>query len=151
MTKFVIVRHGQSVANLEERYAGCYNALLTPLGKKQAELLTEYILKTYRVDAVYSSPLSRAIETVEKIASRSGVALNVCEGLREIDGGKWEGLSLREIAENYPQDAYLWKTDFSNFRYALDIFKTPELTYAFKNSTIIYFLNLICCIYFLIL
>ena len=116
MTKFVIVRHGQSVANLEERYAGCYNALLTPLGKKQAELLTEYILKTYRVDAVYSSPLSRAIETVEKIASRSGVVLNVCEGLREIDGGKWEGLSLREIAENYPQDAYLWKTDIGRAR-----------------------------------
>ena len=67
------MRHGQSVANLEERYAGCYNASLTPLGKQQAELLTEYVLKTYRVDAVYSSPLSRARETVEKIARQAGV------------------------------------------------------------------------------
>ena len=111
MTKFVIVRHGQSVANLEERYAGCYNASLTPLGKQQAELLTEYILKTYRVDAVYSSPLSRARETVEKIAWKAGVPLIVCEDVREINGGKWEGLSLQEIADNYPQDAYIWKTD----------------------------------------
>ncbi|MDD6994821.1 MAG: histidine phosphatase family protein [Candidatus Borkfalkiaceae bacterium] len=116
MTKFVIVRHGQSEANLQERYAGCYNAALTPTGKKQADLLADYVLKTYRVDAVYSSPLSRARETVEKIAERAGVPLKICEDLREIYGGKWEGLPLPEIAENYPQDAYIWKTDIGRAR-----------------------------------
>ena len=116
MTKLVIVRHGQSRANLEERYAGCYNACLTSAGKKQAALLTEYILKTYRVDAVYSSPLDRARETVEQIAKKAGVPLIVCEDLREIYGGKWEGLALPEIAEKYPQDAYVWKTDIGRAR-----------------------------------
>ena len=70
MTKFIIVRHGQSEANLKEIYAGRFDVPLTATGKKQAELVTEYVLKTYRVDAVYSSPLLRARETVKEIAPR---------------------------------------------------------------------------------
>lgn len=116
MTKLVIVRHGQSLANLEERCAGRYNCDLTPVGKRQAALMTEYVLKTYRVDAVYSSPLSRARDTVIKIAEKAGVPLIICDKLQELYCGKWEGVSLPEIAKNYPQDAYLWKTDIGKSR-----------------------------------
>ena len=114
MTKFIIVRHGQSEANLKEIYAGRFDVPLTATGKKQAELVTEYVLKTYRVDAVYSSPLLRARETVKEIAIKSGVPLLLCDGIAEIFGGEWEGKTLPEIAKNYAKDALLWKDDIGN-------------------------------------
>lgn len=116
MTKFIIVRHGQSEANLKELYAGRFDAPLTETGRKQAELVTEYVLKTYQVHAVYSSPLLRARETVEPIAERAGVPLRICEGIVEIYGGEWEGKTLPEIAKNYTKDALIWKNDIGNAR-----------------------------------
>ena len=116
MTKFIIVRHGQSEANLKEIYAGRFDAPLTEIGRKQAALVTEYVLKTFRVDAVYSSPLLRARETVKEIAERAGVPLQICEGIAEIFGGEWEGKTLPEIAKNYTKDALLWKDDIGNSR-----------------------------------
>lgn len=111
MTKFLIIRHGQSTANLEERYAGWYDAPLTELGRKQAAITTDYILKNYHVDAVYSSDLIRAVETVKEIAARANVPLVKEKALREIDGGEWEEKQVEEIAREYPEQAYLWKTD----------------------------------------
>lgn len=116
MTKFLIIRHGQSTANLEERYAGWYDAPLTELGRKQAAITTDYILKNYHVDAVYSSDLIRAVETVKEIAARANVPLVKEKALREIDGGEWEGKQVEEIARKYPEQAYLWKTDIGKAR-----------------------------------
>lgn len=116
MTKFLIIRHGQSTANLEERYAGWYDAPLTELGRKQAAITTDYILKNYHVDAVYSSDLIRAVETVKEIAARANVPLVKEKALREIDGGEWEEKQVEEIARKYPEQAYLWKTDIGKAR-----------------------------------
>ena len=116
MTKFLIIRHGQSTANLEERYAGWYDAPLTDLGRKQAAITTDYILKNYHVDAVYSSDLIRAVETVKEIAARANVPLVKEKALREIDGGEWEEKQVEEIAREYPEQAYLWKTDIGKAR-----------------------------------
>ena len=116
MTKFLIIRHGQSTANLEERYAGWYDAPLTELGRKQAAITTDYILKNYHVDAVYSSDLIRAVETVKEIAARANVPLVKEKALREIDGGEWEEKQVEEIAREYPEQAYLWKTDICKAR-----------------------------------
>lgn len=116
MTKFLIIRHGQSTANLEERYAGWYDAPLTELGRKQAATTTDYILKNYHVDAVYSSDLIRAVETVKEIAARANVPLVKEKALREIDGGEWEEKQVEEIAREYPEQAYLWKTDIGKAR-----------------------------------
>lgn len=116
MTKFLIIRHGQSTANLEERYAGWYDAPLTELGRKQAAITTDYILKNYHVDAVYSSDLIRAVETVKEIAALANVPLVKEKALREIDGGEWERKQVEEIAREYPEQAYLWKTDIGKAR-----------------------------------
>lgn len=116
MTKFVIVRHGQSVANVEERFAGSFDSPLTDLGVRQAALLTEYILKNYKVDVVYSSDMSRAINTVKEIAAQAHAPLLIEKGLREIDGGEWEGVKVEDIARKYPQQASLWKKDIGKAR-----------------------------------
>ena len=69
MTKFIIVRHGQSKANENGYLVGCTEAPLSTLGKKQAELACKYILNTYKINAIYSSPLSRACNTVKQVAN----------------------------------------------------------------------------------
>jgi len=50
MTRLIIVRHGQSVANEQKRFAGHSNFDLTPLGRKQAELAGEYIFKNFKAE-----------------------------------------------------------------------------------------------------
>lgn len=111
MTKFIIVRHGQSETNVENRYAGWYDAQLTETGVKQAAFVTEYVLSAYRIDAVYSSDLSRAKNTVKEIASRLGLPHRTEKGLREMYGGIWEGKRTDEIAKIDPEQANLWLTD----------------------------------------
>mgnify|MGYP002513616370 CR=1 FL=1 len=54
MTTLIIVRHGQSIANLEDKFAGQkYNPSLSPLGHEQAERTAEYIVSNYNVDKIY--------------------------------------------------------------------------------------------------
>ena len=60
MTTLYIVRHGQSVANLEERFAGHSDFPLTDLGRRQAACAAAYLKEHVRLDAVYASDLSRA-------------------------------------------------------------------------------------------
>jgi broad specificity phosphatase PhoE len=65
MKKFILVRHGQSDANANGYLVGIKEAPLSPKGEKQANAVSEYILKTYKVDVIYSSPLERACNTVK--------------------------------------------------------------------------------------
>ena len=86
----IIVRHGQSEANVEERYAGDWDVNLTSMGEKQAEISTKYVLVKYKVDRVYSSRLKRTHITAEKLADKCGLSVEIEEDLRELWGGKWE-------------------------------------------------------------
>ena len=73
--------------------------------------MKEYLLSKYKIDAIYSSDLSRAYETALPIAMALGLSIQKDSALREIDGGKWEGLSQEEIAVRYPQDHAVWRND----------------------------------------
>ena len=76
MTRIILVRHGQSEANLAHRWAaGATDTKLTALGKKQAELLADYLTAHERIDAIYASPLSRATDTVRPTAERLGLSV----------------------------------------------------------------------------
>ena len=60
MTRILLVRHGESTANLEGLFAGDYDAPLTDLGHAQAECTANFVISNYQVDAVFSSDLARA-------------------------------------------------------------------------------------------
>lgn len=113
-----MVRHGQSIANLEERFAGYSNFDLTDLGRSQAELAARYLhdIMREKLDKIYSSDLLRAHNTAVPFSNIYGLPINDTEDLREIYAGEWESLTFTEIMERYTEDRSTWINDFSNAR-----------------------------------
>lgn len=116
MTTLLLVRHGQSEANRLDLFAGFYDAKLEPHGRTQAEATAQYIKDHYAVDAVYASDLQRAYQTGQIIADRLSVPIVADRGLREIDGGEWEGKNFHGLIDLYPEDFGLWQTDLARAR-----------------------------------
>ena len=112
MTTLLLIRHGQSVANLERVFAGNYNAPLTELGLKQAEKTAEFIVENYKVDCVYASDLIRAFETGKTVAN--SLKLPIIPNDREIRAGEWEALPFDDIVVKFPEEYKKWKEDIGN-------------------------------------
>ncbi|MEI5100602.1 histidine phosphatase family protein [Streptomyces sp. PmtG] len=108
MTDVILVRHGETVWHEGNRYAGRTDVALTPRGRLQAAELAAWAARE-RIDAVYSSPLSRARLTAAPAAEALGVAPREDPRLREVDFGRGEGLTRAEMRERFPEalDAFL--------------------------------------------
>lgn len=116
MTRLIFIRHGQSVANAEGRFAGHVDVDLTETGFEQAERAAEYIVKRERIDKIYSSDLKRAHNTAIPVSRLTGLPINDVKGLREINAGKWEGRLVSDLWIEYEKDFYTWRNDYSNAR-----------------------------------
>ena len=103
MTRLIVIRHGNSVTNAERRYTGQLDAALSDLGREQAEQVAEYLCANERLDAIYASDLSRAVDTIEPTAKRMGLAIRLDPTLRETDVGEWTGKTYEEVLTNYPE------------------------------------------------
>lgn len=113
MTDLILLRHGQSVANLEGYFAGHTDSPLTALGRLQAEKTAEYICNHYHVDAVYSSDLRRAYAVGEAVAKSCGLEVIPDKGLREIYAGQWEGKTFDILERDFPSFR-IWQSDIGN-------------------------------------
>ena len=109
-TTLLLVRHGESLGNLHEKFLGHTNLGLSPLGERQAEALAAR-LADVAIDLVYSSDLCRAANTVLPTAKEHGLTVIPDERLREVFAGKWEEMSFDEIGIVYPEDRALWKNN----------------------------------------
>ena len=105
MTRFVLVRHGQTEWNRVERFRGRKDLLLDATGLRQA-LAAALRIKDWPVAAVYSSPLRRALETAKVIANQLDLPVEPLDGLIDLDFGDWQGLTAEEAAK---QDGELYK------------------------------------------
>lgn len=105
MTRFVLVRHGQTEWNRVERFRGRADLALDDTGMRQAEAAAGR-LSRWQIAALYSSPLRRALMTAQILASQLRLAVQPLEGLIDIDFGHWQGLSPQEAAA---QDSDLYK------------------------------------------
>ena len=113
-TRLIFVRHGQSEANVEAYFGGkIIDAPLTELGQRQAEIMAKYVLNKYKIDEVYSSTLSRAVNTAEKVSNALNLEIHKDIRLNEIDGGLWNGMKFDDISVKYKDEFELWKTDLS--------------------------------------
>ncbi len=107
MTEILLIRHGETAWNVSEVFRGRIDVELNETGLKQAELVAGYLGKR-KMDAVYSSPLKRALKTAEAIARRHQLEVITTPGLNDLDFGQWQGLSLKEVNEQYPEDYAVW-------------------------------------------
>ncbi len=114
MTKFIIVRHGFSTSNLNKTLTGHLDAPLSEMGIMQGVAVSEFIHKNYKIDAIYSSDLKRALQTIAHLSNLSGKDIIKDQGLREICCGEWEGLPLTQIMEDYKEDYAKWHSYSSN-------------------------------------
>lgn len=115
MTRLVLIRHGQSMANLERRFAGHINVELSELGLKQAEKTADFVINSYHVDRIYSSDLKRAYKTARALANKLEMPVFVTRGMREIDAGEWEGRDFTELLQN-SEDYRHWREDVGSAR-----------------------------------
>ena len=102
MTQLWLVRHGQTDWNLEGRFQGSRDIALNLSGQEQARQIAAQ-LKGEQFDAIYSSPLVRALRTAETIAAVHGMPVQVDPLLVEVRLGAWEGMLEAEIHQQYPQ------------------------------------------------
>ncbi len=110
MTTFTLVRHGQTDWNLEQRLQGHLSNPLNAVGIAQAHAVAEK-LASFSFDAMYCSDLPRARQTGEIIAARLGLPLQLDKRLREISHGRWEGHTILEAADLFPEDVVLWEKE----------------------------------------
>ena len=109
-TRFYIVRHGESIANLERRIQGHTDYPLSANGKRQAESAGEWF-RGKAIKKVFTSPLQRASETATIIAKTAHLPHpEVCETLIELDTGKYSGLTVDEVQKRYPHEQELFKS-----------------------------------------
>jgi len=108
MTRLLLVRHGETEWNREERFRGRADIPLNAKGLAQAEATARCIASRYEPSAVYASPLSRAVQTAEAIASRYPLPVQVHAGLADIDYGQWQGLSPDEVRARWPRLLAEW-------------------------------------------
>lgn len=107
MSRLFLVRHGNTELNSAERYWGSSDVKLGEDGIRQADCLRRR-LADEKIDAVYSSNLSRAAQTAEIIANGHRRDVITCAELREINFGELEGLTFSEISQRYPEIARMW-------------------------------------------
>ena len=114
MTRFIFVRHAQSIANDKGVFIGHIDWDLSELGFRQAQALGDYLTERgFKPDVIYSSDLLRPCHTIEPFAKAVGMEIVKNRQLREIYAGDWEGRRVDDLLENEP--AYqIWKQDIGN-------------------------------------
>lgn len=108
MITLILVRHGQSVGNVLQVFCGQKDYPLTSLGERQARMTADYLKEHYQIERIYSSDLSRAMQTAEPTAKAFGVEIIPTKELREIASGAFEGLGREQIEEQVPELLFAW-------------------------------------------
>ena len=114
MPKLVLVRHGQSFWNLQNRFKGWVDVPLTEKGKEEAFKAGE-LLKDIRFQVAYTSDLSRAQDTLKIILEVIGLNIPVIknQALNERDYGDLTGLNKDRAREKYGKEiVHLWRRSF---------------------------------------
>lgn len=101
-TKIWIVRHTETTGNIEKRLTGRKDYEVTENGRKLVDLLTQE-LGNIKFDKIYSSPSTRAIETVELLATKNKLPIEKLDGLAEMYFGIYDGWKWEEVNKVQPE------------------------------------------------
>ncbi len=103
----MLLRHGQTTWNAEDRFQGHTDIPLDDVGVTQAQRAAG-MLAALRPDAIVSSDLTRAVSTAQPLARLTSLVVTLDKDLRERSGGLWEGLVGDEIRERWPAEHATW-------------------------------------------
>jgi alpha-ribazole phosphatase len=115
VNRVYLVRHGQVMGYEHFPVYGHTDVDLTEVGLIQTEHLAEK-LRLAHINAIYCSDLKRSAVGARIIARHHNVPLHVLPELREVYFGSWEGMTLTEIREQFPEEMEKRKQDLINFR-----------------------------------
>lgn len=101
--ELVLVRHAESVANIEGRGQGRLDTELSDKGKLQAALLSGALSRLGRYQGLYTSPLRRARQTAEAIGTRLDLTPQEAPGWVELDVGALAGKTFAELRAEHPE------------------------------------------------
>ena len=115
MKQLVLIRHGESQWNLENRFTGWVDVPLSPRGEQEAREAGEK-LRDYRFDYAFTSVLTRAIKTLEivlDVIGQSGLPVEQDQALNERMYGDLQGLNKAETAEKFGEaQVKLWRRSY---------------------------------------
>ncbi|HYM63018.1 MAG TPA: histidine phosphatase family protein [Thermoanaerobaculia bacterium] len=94
--QIVLVRHGETVHNAAGVAQGWQDSDLSEAGLRQVRRLAAR-MPQFGVNAIFSSPLSRALKTAEALRDETGLEICVLDDLREMNYGAWEGKRFLEV------------------------------------------------------
>ncbi len=103
MTRVILIRHGETADTRVGRYSGRRSTPLTEEGQAQARRAADHLASGYQLDALYTSPLVRTLETARIIGGRFGCQPSCDARLQETDYGRAEGLTRAEIEMQMPE------------------------------------------------
>ena len=115
MPTLALVRHGQSLWNLENRFTGWVDVPLTSTGEQEARDAGER-LRDHTFDVAYTSVLTRAIRTLDLIQAEAGFDLPVIkdQALNERHYGDLQGLNKADTAAKYgDEQVHIWRRSFA--------------------------------------
>ncbi|MGC3966725.1 MAG: histidine phosphatase family protein [Pirellulales bacterium] len=110
-----VIRHGETTFNAEGRIQGQLDTKLSPLGKQQAEAIARALAHA-ELQAVFSSPLSRAFDTARPLAAAYGFEVRTDDRLKELNAGVFQNLLPAEMAEQHPEATARWKSHDPDYR-----------------------------------
>ncbi|MDP7174943.1 MAG: histidine phosphatase family protein [SAR324 cluster bacterium] len=113
-TEIILIRHGETEWNSQQRMQGHSNSDLSEVGRGQIQALGE-LMKNVSFDHIYSSDSLRARQTAEAITQYSGHTLQFDQRIREKNLGVFEGLTSTEAKERHPEIYRLFKTAGANY------------------------------------
>ena len=108
--QLILIRHGETVQNAAGIAQGWNDSELSELGLQQVRAVAQRLRAT-SADALYSSPLGRAMSTAQVISEETGLEIRTLDGLREMGYGRWEGQSFRDVRKADYEFYLKWSAD----------------------------------------
>ena len=115
MTRIYFCRHGEATGNVNFTFQGSCDNPLTDNGREQCRLLAER-MKDIHLDAIYTSPLSRAWETARIINQYHNARIYIDNAFQEVCCGAMENYDMLDLHKDFPEAMYLWDHEPWNFK-----------------------------------
>lgn len=99
----LMIRHGQSEADLLNVFEGRADFELTSLGREQAARMAKWVADNYKLTRIYASPLKRTRQTIEALEKETGISAVFDDDLMEFQNGLLAGMNKEEARGKYPE------------------------------------------------